>query len=211
MDEFGGFLDPSELVFADVPEGLKESYGGFDVARSGDNSAVADLAKRGETLYLRDAVLMKGVKYAEQVEAVGGMFRRLGWSSCYVDAVGLGGPVAEALHDRVSARIKPYVWTASNKTPAYEKVRSLVFDRRLVFAPHLKDLVLRDFQGVSRIVTPDGKVKFVQARTDAGHCDLASALVLAVQAAVNLPLGASRPAPIPASSAFRPIPRGVFA
>lgn len=211
QDEYGGFVNLSELVFEEVPGPFDASYGGFDVARTGDNSAVADVVKKGDVFYVRDIAVMKGVKYQDQIDAVGGMYRSKAWWSCYVDAVGLGGPVAEALHDKVSARIKPFTWTASNKTPAYEKVRSLVFDRKIVFAPHLKDLITRDFQGISRVVTPEGHVKFVQARSDSGHCDAASALVLAVQAAVGMPMGATEIRPMPFQTSFKAVPDGVFA
>lgn len=65
QDEYGGFVNLSELVFEEVPGPFDASYGGFDVARTGDNSAVADVVKKGDVFYVRDIAVMKGVKYQD--------------------------------------------------------------------------------------------------------------------------------------------------
>ena len=73
------------------------------------------------------------------MDIVKNLYKKEQWASAYVDAVGLGGPVAEHLHDKVSARINPFLWTESTKSPAYEHLRSMVFDHKIVFSNHIKD------------------------------------------------------------------------
>ena len=55
----------------------------------------------------------------------------------YGDAGGLGNPLMEQLHCKVSARIKPFTFNGTNKTACYEYFRKNVFDRKL--------FILRDF------------------------------------------------------------------
>lgn len=133
---------------------------------------------------------------------VKGIYKKEQWASAFVDSVGLGGPIAEHLHDKVSARIKGFSWSESNKTPAYEHLRSLVFDHKLKFADHLKSQIIADFKNVSRMVSENGKVKFVASHSSQGHSDITSALVLALQAAKQYPVNATSPMPFGFQSAF---------
>lgn len=50
--------------------------------------------------------------------------------------------LAETATKQVSAKIRGYTWTGTNKTPAYEALRALVFDSKIRFASHLKKLVI---------------------------------------------------------------------
>ena len=105
----------------------------------------------------------------------------------------MGSPIAEFIHDRVSARIKPFVWNETNKSNAYEYLRSLILDHKITFAPHLEQMVKIDFQNVSRIVTENGKVKFVAQHNSQGHSDITSALVLALWSAHDNPASFAMP------------------
>lgn len=69
----------------------------------------------------------------------------LHYKAGFIDAVGIGGPVAEFASKQVSAKIKGFMWTSASKTPAYEYLRAKVFDHKLKFASHLKPLIVRDF------------------------------------------------------------------
>lgn len=195
------FVDLSMLDFlSECPKG--PAYFGFDVARTGDASAVADLVKGPDWFYLRDVAVMRGEKYRDQLDRFKALWDSKKWSSGFVDAVGLGSPVAEELHDRVSPRIRPFVWTASNKSPAYERFRSLVMDGRLRFAPHLEELVREDCANVRRIVADDGKVKFAAGRNRFGHSDVVSAAVLALEAAFQMPAQPAYPATVQREGSF---------
>lgn len=164
-DEFGSFIDTTLLEFQEMSNTSKECYSGFDVARTSDNSAIVDVQKLSDgRFYLRDVVLLHNTKYDEQLNIFKNLYQTKQWQGGYVDATGLGSPIAEHVHDKISARIKPLVWNETNKSSAYEFLRSLIFDHKIIFSPHLKEMVVADFQNVSRIVTETGKVKFV-----AGH------------------------------------------
>lgn len=192
-DEFGAFIDQTLLQFDNVEDQSKERYVGFDVARSSDNSAIVDVQKTGDKFYVADIILLHNAKYETQLEVFKQQFAQRKWSSGYVDAVGLGSPIAEFIHDKVSARIKPFVWNETNKSQAYEHLRSLIFDHKITFAPHLEQMVKADFQNVSRIVTETGKVKFVAQHNAQGHSDITSALVLALWAAHDNPASFAMP------------------
>lgn len=62
-----------------------------------------------------------------------------------------------------------------------------MFDHKIVFAQHLKQLIVSDFRNVHRIVSESGKVSYQAGRDENGHSDATSALVLALMAAKELP------------------------
>ena len=192
-DEFGSFIDTTLLKFDNIEDKSNERYVGFDVARSSDNSAIVDVQKIGDKFYVSDILLLHNTKYEQQLDIFRQQYNAKKWSSGYVDAVGLGSPIAEFIHDKVSARIKPFVWNETNKSNAYEYLRSLILDHKIIFAPHLEQMVKTDFQNVSRIVTENGKVKFVAQHNSQGHSDITSALVLALWAAHENPSSFAMP------------------
>lgn len=140
MDSYGSLIDTNLLEFIEpTDEKPKAIYAGYDVARSADKSAIVSVKQlKDDTFFVSDIVVLSNMKYDEQIQTVKSIYQKEQWSSALVDSVGLGGPIAEQLHDKVSARIKGFSWNESNKTPAYEFLRSLVFDHKLKFAEHLK-------------------------------------------------------------------------
>lgn len=151
---------------------------------------------------MSDILLLHNAKYETQLDVFKQQYAQKKWSSGYVDAVGLGSPIAEFIHDKVSARIKPFVWNETNKANAYEYLRSLILDHKIIFAPHLEQIVKTDFQNVSRIVTENGKVKFVAQHNSQGHSDITSALVLALWAAHETPSSFAMPQTYQMQSSF---------
>lgn len=93
----------------------------------------------------------------------------------------------------MSARIKGFAWSASNKPNVYEHARSLIFDRKLVFAERLRSIIMSDFENISRIVNEAGQVKYSAGRNEQGHSDAASALFLALWAAHDSPASFEMP------------------
>ena len=73
-------------------------------------------------------------------------------------------------------------FTASNKTPCYEDLRSKIFDHKLKFNKKLKELIVDDFNNVHRVVSEAGRVSYEAGRNANGHSDATSALVLALRA-----------------------------
>lgn len=70
----------------------------------------------------------------------------------------------------------------------YENLRAKIFDHKIKFNPVFKRELIEDFKNVHRIVTETGKVKFEAGRSGAGHSDMTSSLVLAIEAARSNPI-----------------------
>ena len=88
-----------------------------------------------------------------------------------------------------------------------EKISALVFDHKLKFATHLKPLVEADFSNVARVVSESGRVSYQAGRGGDGHSDFTSALVLAIQAAVQQPVQTGLPAAAPVPTTFGTVRR----
>lgn len=193
--EYGSFVDLSLLEFAERPRSpVRSRLVGYDVGATGDASAVATVDELEDGSYfVEDVAVMRKTPYQEQLAALKSLNQKFGWRAGYVDSVGIGGPMAEFAHRQVSALVRGFAWSAANKTPVHEHARALIFDRRLVFAERLRDLVVQDFANISRVVGESGQVKYVAGRSRAGHSDAASAVLLALWAAHDSPANAQAP------------------
>lgn len=187
--EYSSFIDTTLLEFSEEPRAkVVASFMGADIGSTGDRTAIADIAELEDGSYfVRDVTVLHKAEYRDQLETMKALYEKNGWSSGLIDANGIGNPIAEFANKNISARITGFTWTASNKTPSYENTRSLVFDRKLVFSEHLRQLVVSDFQNVSRIVTEAGVVKYVAGRDANGHSDVTSAIVLGLLSAKKAP------------------------
>lgn len=84
----------------------------------------------------------------------------------------------------------------------HEALRALAFERNLTINPHLKMPLKADFGNISRIVTPSGDIKYEAGRTDAGHSDMTSSILLAIRAAHDFKAQLSRPMGMMPTSVF---------
>ena len=184
MKEHSSFIDLQLLEFSEEPKTAKRAkFMGFDVGSSGDKSAIATVAELADgTFFVEDIAMMHKAEYAHQLDVLKQLNEKHKWNAGYIDSVGIGNPIAEFANKQVSAKIKGFAWSASNKTKVYENARSLIFDRKLVFAEHLKSIIMPDFENISRIVNEAGQVKYSAGRNEQGHSDAASALFLALWA-----------------------------
>lgn len=188
--EFSQLIDTSLLEFEDPPENIDAlpHWMGMDVGSTSDRTAIVDLVELPDgTLYMADATIMHKASYESQLEMVREKHQKSHYRSGYIDQNGIGSALAEFVNKKVSSLLQGYTWTASNKGPAYERLRASVFDHKLKFAPHLKNQLTADFNNVHRIVTESGQVKYEAGRGAEGHSDLTSALVLALEAHANKP------------------------
>lgn len=65
-----------------------------------------------------------------------------------VDETGIGSAFAEFTTKKVSSKIRGLSFTASNKTPMFEQLRSMVFQHKLFISRKLKPLIEQDFSNV---------------------------------------------------------------
>lgn len=203
-DQYGAMLDPSLLQWAPDSEEFQAdaSFVGVDVGSVSDRTAICTVLRSGDRWLVDDVAVMHRASYESQLEALSRLNSLRRWDSGYVDANGIGSAVAEFANTKVSARVRPFQWTAQNKTPAYENFRALVFDRKLRFRERLRGLLEEDFRNVRRIVTEAGKVLYEAGRGRNGHSDATSALVLALQAARDMPADMSMPSAFGRESTF---------
>ena len=198
------------LVFADKPNAkVRAKYCGYDVGGSGDRTAIATIDELEDgTYFLEDIVVLQKTPYSDQLNILKSLHENHKWSSGYVDSQGIGNPIAEFANKNVSARIQGFAWSGTNKTPVLEHTRSLIMDRKLVISEHLRELIVSDFRNIDKIVTEDGKVKYVAGHDANGHSDAASAVFLALWAAhenpssFDLPHTYMRPSPFGAYGGF---------
>lgn len=102
----------------------------------------------------------------------------------------------------MNGKIKPFSWTGTNKTPAYEAFKTDVLQKKIVFSRRFEQMILEDLRMVSKVITPDGKTKYTASRSNLGHGDIASALVLCHQAWRDMPESMSMPVAVPVFSVF---------
>ena len=98
-----------------------------------------------ESFFVDDIAVMHKAEYQQQLDVIKQLYQKNKWSSGYIDSVGIGNPIAEFASKQITARLKGFAWTAQNKPKAYEHLRSLIFDHKLVFSSHLKQLIVSDF------------------------------------------------------------------
>lgn len=127
----------------------------------------------------------------------------------YIDACGLGGPLAEYVSKSPNcSKIRGFVTTGTNKPKQYERLRSKIFEHKIHFNKSLKDAILLEISKLSRIVNSKGEATYVAQRDNDGHCDRISALVLALQAwfdnpaSISMPVAWSRPSAFGSGSFF---------
>ena len=203
--EFGAMLDTDLLEFADIPNDIDAlpHWIGMDVGSTSDRTAIVDLAQLNDGSYfVRDIVMMNKASYESQLSIVKQKNDKLKYKGGFIDANGIGSALSEFANKQVSAKIKPFIWTSANKTPAYEDMRALVFDHKLKFASHLEQLVKQDIRNVHRLVNEAGKVSYSAGRDANGHSDATSAMVLAIQAAKQFPNQIATPQAYGRQSAF---------
>lgn len=183
LDGAGQLLDTSLLqVVDDIPESL-EWFAGADWARSKDGSALVAVGRSKDgKLYLADIDSFRNMQYHEQIGRATAFFRKYDPRQMLGDAGGLGGPLMEQLNRTVSARIKGFTFTASNKTDLYEYFRKVVFDRKFFVLRNLMPALVSDIQLVQQTISEDGKTSYTAMRVDGSHADVCSALVLALNA-----------------------------
>lgn len=176
----------------------------MDVGRKHDRSAITIVKQVADKLYLENVVTLSKCPYSEQIQIVKDLDKKYQFKNGLIDEGGIGSAVAEQVTKTVTARIKGIQFTASNKTRLYEAVRAGIFDHRMVFNPDYRDILKKDFDGVRRVVTEAGQVKFEAGRDESGHSDVCSSLTLAVEANRLCPLSMEAPRTHVNASAFGP-------
>lgn len=132
-DVFDEMIDVKLLDFVEKSPPTREFYIGVDVGSRSDRTAMVVLGKVGEVFYVVDIIVLHKADYETQLKVLKEVYDKYRPQSGYVDQNGIGSMLAEYATKKVSARIRGFTTTSSNKTPAYESVRSHIFEHKLIF------------------------------------------------------------------------------
>ena len=192
--EYSSLIDTSLLEYYDeLPKQTSTAYIGIDVGSTSDRTAMVTIQQINNRNYVDDIVVLHKAEYEHQLEIAKELHSKNKYRGGYVDKTGIGSAFSEFVTKKVCVNIKGLSFTASNKTPMYEALRSQVFDHTILFNRKFKSMLEMDFNNVQRIVTESGQVKYEAGHNAQGHSDITSAIVLALQSIKDNPASLSYP------------------
>lgn len=198
-------LDPALIEETDsIPANSSGTWLGIDIGRQHDKTSIVAVKQVSDKLYVDSIKTLHRCEYQKQLdEFAKHAAAQKNLVAGYIDAGGIGSAVAEFAGQKISPKLKPFIFTATSKTPAYELFRSKVMQRgQILFSPEAAKLARADVLNVSRIVTESGQVRYTADSNAEGHGDIVSGIVLALQAWHDFPLQASLPIPWSRATAF---------
>lgn len=176
----GAAIDTNLLKFETKDVSKMKRILGQDVGRTHDGSAIADLRTDGSIFFLNDIKVLHDTAYSQQLAFVKQLDCQQRFDGGFIDGTGIGSAYSEQINEEVNSYIEGLQITAANKTPMFEYFRSLVMDKKLFIAPHLKDMLIEDIRLYQRIVDDAGRVRFSAIRANGSHGDAVFAIVLAL-------------------------------
>ena len=124
-EEWSQLVDIRLLEFYDeLPKGTRVPYLGVDIGSTSDRTAFVTAYIIDNIIYIDDIIVLHKASYETQLQIAKELHEREGYKSGFVDATGIGSALGEFMSKKVTVKIQPYVWTVSNKTPAYENLRA---------------------------------------------------------------------------------------
>lgn len=159
---------------------------GIDIGRRKDLTVAWTLERIDGICWTREILVLENMPFPEQEEILAERLQRARYAA--IDSTGLGGPVSEHLARRLGDyKLDAVNFTNERKRELFSRAKK-AFQSQGVRIP--ADNRLRDdLASIQRIVTPQGLVKFIAARTRDGHADRATALALALHAAAQIEEG----------------------
>lgn len=199
-------LDPELIEEATLPDYAAPAgtWLGIDIGRQHDRTSIVAVKQVGDKLYVDSIKTLHRCEYQKQLDEFAKHVQmQKGFVAGYIDAGGIGSAVAEFAGQKISPKLKPFVFTGTSKTPAYELFRSKVMQRgQILFSPEAAKLARADVLNVSRIVTESGQVRYTAESNAEGHGDIISGIVLALQAWHDFPIQVSLPIPYARPTSF---------
>ncbi len=169
-------------------------YLGYDVARTGDFSAfvIASMDKSG-IFTVREIHQMRDVPFNTQLEFARSLEREHHFTGGFVDATGIGSMMAEEIQRTVNGRIRPFTFNQTNKTEAFDNLRTSMQDGKFRCLKEVESCIRSDFSKVRRYISSTGRISFSAPHSKDGHADIASGIVLAHEAAHQFPANMAVP------------------
>lgn len=208
LSEYSSMIDLGLIDYYDeLPKDTFTNYIGIDVGSTSDRTAMVTVRQAKDIAYLDDIVVMHKASYEDQLAMTKSLHQKNGYKSGYVDKTGIGSAFSEFVEKKVCSQIKGLQFTATNKTPMFENMRSRIFDHTFKVSRKFKPMIETDFDNVQRLVSENGQVKYEAGRNSQGHSDITSAIILALQAIKDKPVSFTMPATYMRNSPFGSIQR----
>ena len=123
--EYSSLIDTSLLEYYDeLPKQTSTAYIGIDVGSTSDRTAMVTIQQINNRNYVDDIVVLHKAEYEHQLEIAKELHLKNKYRGGYVDKTGIGSAFSEFVTKKVCVNIKGLSFTASNKTPMYETLRS---------------------------------------------------------------------------------------
>ncbi len=186
MDLIRSVEDPAASIGPWETRTPNPLFVGIDIGRRRDLTVAWTLERVAGVLWTREIQVMENTPFPEQEALLSERVNRARFVA--VDSTGIGGPVSEYLAKRLGDfKLEAVNFTNERKRELFSRTKKSFQSRsvRIPSQPKLRD----DLASIQRIVTQQGLVKFMAARTRDGHADRATALALALHAAERSPEG----------------------
>ena len=169
------------VTYAIPPSQVIARYGGMDIGRTHDLTAIAILAVGIDgRVFLEEVKALHNTEFREQFKEACGIIRALGLKRMCVDSTGIGMQLAEDLQREFGAgMIEAVMFNNTNKTEMLNGLKKAFSDRTCLI-PNDPDL-LREFQSIKRVTTATG-ISYQADHNAAGHADRAISVALSHRA-----------------------------
>lgn len=172
---------PSDIGVPRTPNPL---FVGVDIGRRKDLTVCWTLERVGDICWTREILVLENMPFPEQEEILAERLQRARYAA--IDSTGLGGPVSEHLARRLGDyKLDAVNFTNERKRELFSRAKKSFQSQKIRIPNNAK--LRDDLASIQRIVTKQGLVKFIAARTRDGHADRATALALALHAAEKHP------------------------
>ena len=154
----------------------KQYYCGYDVGRTNDRSVISIFDNNKQ---LVEIINLENTPYNEQLKIFSDLNKKYEFRAGYVDACGIGDMLAEEIQRTINWNVKPFKWSASNKTLLYDSLRKALKENEIFFSEEYKTMLVNDFLKIRRTIGKTGAISYTAPHTKTGHSDIVSSIVLA--------------------------------
>jgi phage FluMu gp28-like protein len=156
------------------------------LGRRKDLTVAWTLERVDGVLWTREILVLENTPFPEQEAILAERVARARYIA--IDSTGMGGPISEHLAKRLGDyKLEAVNFTNDRKRKLFSRAKKAFQSQKVRIPANSK--LRDDLASIQRIVTPQGLVKFIAARTRDGHADRATALALALHAAEKQPEG----------------------
>ena len=167
---------------------------GVDVARTSDLTCFVVLQRTADDVYhVVDLIQLHNVPFVDQLARLKDVCGKYRIGQGYIDSTGIGCFFQEEAARTISARLKPFVFSASKKTEIFERLRKVLAGDGMRVPAEYAGTIRDDLSQMRRMI--DQSIHYTAPHTKSGHADIACALALAVAADHDVPTSTALPIP----------------